>query len=94
MRQDLLCLTPAMRRRPAPVSAETARVIDALLPELRRIARALCESWAEADNLVQDTLLAIWSDPDRLDPDPEILRHQVRAQLKAGPVRRGTRDVA
>lgn len=46
---------------PKPVPAPVARSLEALLPELRRAARRRCASWQDADDLVQDTLLRIWT---------------------------------
>lgn len=43
---------------PPPASA---RAFLALLPDLRRTARRLCRSDEDADDLVQDTLLRVWS---------------------------------
>lgn len=48
---------PAARPVPPPV----ARSLEALLPELRRAARRRCASWQDADDLVQETLLRIWT---------------------------------
>ncbi|MEM6610431.1 MAG: sigma factor [Pseudomonadota bacterium] len=67
-----------MRAAPARLSTSAARQIDAFLPELRRAARSKCATWAAADDLVQSTLLRLWS--DHTDPIDE-------ADLRAAALR-------
>ncbi|MBO6624491.1 RNA polymerase sigma factor [Rhodophyticola sp.] len=40
---------------------DTARKLEALLPDLRRVGRRLSRTWEDADDLVQDTLLRVWT---------------------------------
>ena len=83
MRPTPLPLTPAMRLRPRHVPSETARQIEAVLPDMRRTARQLCETWSKADDLVQDVLMTLWAQADALDARPEVLRRQVFDTLRA-----------
>lgn len=80
---DPLLLPPGMRARSAPMDAEMARQLEAHLPELRRVARQLSQSWSRADDLVQETLMALWERSDQLDPAPERLRQQAFETLKS-----------
>ncbi len=99
MRASPLRLTQSMRRTPAQLPSETARQLEALQPELRRIARQLSDNWARADDLVQDTYMALWSEAERLAACPETLRRQVFETLQARAAARhagpsASRDVA
>lgn len=99
MRPAPLPLLPNMREKPAQMAAETARQLEAMLPDLRRVARQLSPSWSRADDLVQETLLALWQDPGALDPSPRVLRAEAFAALQRCATARvaegqSTRDVA
>ena len=96
MRRDPVSLTPDMRVQSTPMATEVARQLEALMPDLRRVARQLCGTWARADDLVQETLIALWLHPETLDPDPETLRLQVFEALRARVTERekSARDVA
>ncbi|MBF9036481.1 hypothetical protein HKCCE2091_19760 [Rhodobacterales bacterium HKCCE2091] len=71
-----LTLGRDMRSTPPPMPAETARRIEAMLPDLRREARRLTPSWSAADDLVQETFLKLWARVADLGRDTV---HEVRA---------------
>ena len=83
MRPTPLPLTPAMRLAPRQLPTEMARQIEAWLPDLRRRARQLSDSWSKADDLVQDVLMTLWTQAEMLDSRPEVLRRQVFDTLQA-----------
>ena len=94
MQQTPLILQQHMRADPLRMPAETARQLEALLPDLRRVSRRLCQNWGEADDLVQDTLLRVWariSDPTGRPIDElrafafATLRHRAMAREDLGP---------
>ena len=74
-----LSLTREMR---APVSAGTARQLEALLPDMRRVARQMSSDWQRADDLVQETLLALWAAPESLPTDSDLLRDHAFLMLR------------
>lgn len=47
------------------------RLIE-LLPNLRAFALSLCRNSAQADDLVQETILKAWSNFDKFDPDTRL----------------------
>ena len=99
MAKSLLPLTSAMRAKPVAVPDEVVRDIEALLPDLRRVARQLCDTPAQADDLVQEVLIAVWVGAEQIDPAPERLHRQVfdvlRTHAAARQARIGTpRNVA
>lgn len=83
MRPEPLSLTPGMRAKSVQMCPETARQLEALVPDLRRIARQITGNWAAADDLVQKALMALWSQPARLAATPEALRREAFAALRA-----------
>lgn len=55
------------------LAIERARYLEALIPDLRRVARRLKRSDAEAEDLTQETLLRLWT---RLaDPEAEPIKN-------------------
>jgi len=74
-----LSLTRKMR---APVSADTARQLEAFLPDMRRVARQLSTDWQRADDLVQEALLALWVEPESMPSEPDLLRDQAFLVLR------------
>lgn len=94
---------PSAPRLPLEESAAGAlphtRIFTNLLTDLRRSARRLARSGEDADDLVQDTLLRVWSrmamsfeqsdDPQTQTPPIEDLRAYAFATLRHRAYRRG-----
>lgn len=76
MRPTPLPLTSKMRATPQEMHPEIARQLEALMPDLMRVARQISTDWRAADNLAQRTLMALWTQADTLTPTPDILRRQ------------------
>lgn len=77
---------------PRPIPPQAARQLEALLPDLRRVARYLTRDREAADDLVQDIVLRLWgrmADPDQ-DPIGE-LRHYAFSALRNRVRDRGAR---
>ncbi|MBF9032554.1 sigma-70 family RNA polymerase sigma factor [Rhodobacterales bacterium HKCCE3408] len=84
-----LRLSRQMRAQPAPLPSDTARTLEALLPDLRRVGRRLTRNWGDADDLVQDTLLRVWSRLTDPAAEPvEDLRAYAFAVLRNRALRR------
>lgn len=75
-------MTNAKTTSPPMMASEIARQLEALMPDLRRVARQLSPNWARADDLVQTALMALWATPDRLSLSPGTLRDQAFAALR------------
>lgn len=61
-----------MNKPQVPSSADPREMIVKFLPNLRAFALSLCRNSAQADDLVQDTILKAWSNFDKFDPDTKI----------------------
>lgn len=67
--------------KPRPVPPQASRELEALLPDLARVARYLTRDSDAADDLVQDIVLRLWgrmADPDR-DPIHDLRRYAFSA---------------
>lgn len=81
--------------KPRPVPDHAARELEALLPDLRRVARYLTRDSDAGDDLVQDIVLRLWgrmADP-RQDPILD-LRHYAFGALRNRIRDRGSRLAA
>lgn len=76
-----------MTRMPPPTDAREAALV-ALIPGLTRAARALTGSRAEAEDLVQEALLQVWT-RQRAGAEITALPAYARATLRNGLRRRG-----
>lgn len=54
-------------QQPAAASAAFQRELTAAIPHLRAFARSLCGNPAEADDLVQETMIKAWTARDRFE---------------------------
>ncbi len=68
---------------PRPIPVRRSTELEALMPDLRRVARYLTRDRDQADDIVQDILLKLWvrlADPDQ--DDISDLRHYAFAALR------------
>lgn len=71
------------------MTADQARDVDAVLPQLRLEAQHLCQNPKAADDLVQRVLLAFWADPTEPGLELSHLRDRLSAQMRTlepGPI--------
>jgi len=57
---------------PAPETVEWRNAVIALLPPLRAFAWSLSRNSADADDLVQDTLIKAWTNKDKFEPGTNL----------------------
>ena len=86
---DARGIDPVLRGRPFEV------VVDALAPELYRMARALTRSAADAEDLVQETFLRAWEHSGRFRGEASIgtWLHRVLHNLAVDQQRRSGREL-
>ncbi len=57
---------------PEPATVEWRDAVIALLPPLRAFARSLSRNSADADDLVQDTLIKAWTHKEKFEPGTNL----------------------
>ena len=70
-------------KKPRPIPPSAARELEALLPDLSRVARYLTRDADAADDLVQDIVLRLWGRMADPGQDPILdLRHYAFSALR------------
>lgn len=61
-----------MTTRPKAPSDDPRERLPGMVPSLRAFALSLCRNSAQADDLVQETILKAWSNIDKFDPGTKL----------------------
>lgn len=61
-----------MTSRPSAETKDPRSRLPGMVPSLRAFALSLCRNSAQADDLVQETILKAWSNIEKFDPDTKL----------------------